>query len=93
MSDKPSKYPSVKYLEDSFRITDVKHDYNYDKNQGMTDEGYTTYAGAPSRYMLQVNGRWLRVYIIQISNAGSAFVRLNGQRYFVNHIPDVTVSK
>ncbi len=84
---------SVKYLEDSFIITGVKHDYNYDKRKGMTAEGYTTYAGAPSSYMLQVNGRWLRVYIIQISNAGSAFVRLQGQRYFVRNMPDVTVSE
>jgi hypothetical protein len=86
MSDKPS----VKYLEGFFRVTGVKHDYNYDKEEGMTAEGYTTYAGAPSRYMLQVNGRWHRVYIIQISNAGSAFVRLHGQKYFVRDIPDVT---
>jgi hypothetical protein len=83
----------VKYLEDSFRITDVKYDYNYDKSEGMTNEGYTTYAGTPSRYMLQVKGRWHRVYIIQISNAGSAFVRLHGQKYFVRNIPDVTISK
>ncbi len=85
-----SDTPKVKYLEDHFRITGVKHDYNYNKMEGMTEDGYTTYAGAPSRYMLQVNERWHRVYIIQISNAGSAFVRLNKQRYFVRHIPDVT---
>ena len=85
-----SDTPKVKYLEDHFRITGVKHDYNYNKMEGMTEEGYTTYAGAPSHYMIQVNERWHRIYIIQISNAGSAFVRLNKQRYFVRHIPDVT---
>jgi hypothetical protein len=82
VQDKP--LPKVKYLRDFFRVTGVKYDDNYDKNQGRTAEGYTTNAGAPSRYMLEVNGSWLRVYIWQISNSGTAFVRIRGQRYIVS---------
>ncbi len=82
MPDKP--LPKVKYLRDFFKVTGVKYDYNYNQKEGMTAEGYTTNAGAPSRYMLEVNGRWLRVYIWQISNNGTAFVRIRGQRYVVD---------
>ena len=28
----------------------------------------------PSRYMVRHNGRWRRVYVCQISNAGSAYL-------------------
>ncbi len=80
----PSK---VKYLEDSFRITGVKYDYNYNAQEGLTAKGYTTDAGAPTRYVLQIDGEqmWHRVYVWQISNNGTAFVRLRGQRYVIRN--------
>jgi hypothetical protein len=82
-----SDLPKVKYLEDSFRTTGVKYDYDYDTRQGITEEGYTTNAGAPTRYMLQIDGKqmWHRVYVWQISNNGTAFVRLRGRRYVIRN--------
>jgi hypothetical protein len=80
-----SDLPKVKYLEDFFKVTGVKRDDNYDPYEGRTEEGYTTNAGAPCCYMLQIDnkGKWHRVYIWQISNNGTAFVKLRGQRYVV----------
>ena len=82
MNDLPKK---VRYLEDAFRITGVKYDYDYDTRQGITAEGYTTNGGTPTRYVLQIDGkqRWHRVYVWQISNNGVAFVCLSGLRYVI----------
>jgi hypothetical protein len=32
----------------------------------------------PSRYMVRHNGKWRRVYVCQVSNAGSAFIGKTG---------------
>jgi len=51
----------------------------------LTVHGYTKQYGAPSSWMVRLDGSkvWRRVYIYQISNAGSAFVRVAGRQLFV----------
>ena len=51
--------------------------YNY-----MTHEGYTKKSGAPSEYMVKLQGTrqtWRRVYCIQRSNTATYYVNVNGQ--------------
>jgi hypothetical protein len=43
-------------------------------------------ARIPTRYMVQVNGKWRRVYAIQYSNAGTLFI---GRKYDASAIVDV----
>jgi hypothetical protein len=47
---------------------------------GMARDGYTLRSGAPTSYMIRLEGekRWRRVMIWQFSNAGTCFVRING---------------
>ena len=77
----------IKYLEDHFRVTAVKRDYNYPAGAGLAPDGYTKRSGAPTRYMIQIDGgkRWYRVMVIQFSNAGSTFIRVGGVRYFIRY--------
>jgi hypothetical protein len=37
----------------------------------------------PTQHMLRIRGRWHRVYVIQISNAGSAYVLINKEKFFL----------
>ena len=48
---------------------------------GMTVDGYTTRAGAPTSWMIRLHGekRWRRVMVWQFSNAGTAFIRVRGK--------------
>ena len=49
---------------------------------GRTVDGYSVRAGAPTSYMVRLSGsreRWRRVMVWQSSNAGTAFVRINGE--------------
>lgn len=48
---------------------------------GRCADGYTKRSGAPTRYMIQIDGesRWRRVMAWCFSNASTAFVRVNGQ--------------
>jgi len=51
--------------------------YNY-----MTHEGYTKKSGAPSEYMVKLQGTrqtWRRVYFICTSNSPTYYVKVNGQ--------------
>lgn len=52
---------------------------------GMTREGYTYRTGAPSSLLVRLEGEkiWRRLMVIQISNAGSCFLRIRGERFFV----------
>jgi hypothetical protein len=61
------------------RITRAKQ--NDAPRYGMTADGYTKRSGAPSSVMIQIDGerRWRRVMVWQFSNAGTLFVRVNGQ--------------
>ena len=55
------------------------------RTRGMTREGYTTRAGAPSQWMIRLVGEkiWRRVMVWQFSNAGTAFVRIGGKPYVI----------
>jgi hypothetical protein len=55
---------------------------------GMTRAGYTKRSGAPSGYMIRLDGetRWRRVMVWQFSNAGTCFVRVKGQPLIVNDL-------
>lgn len=48
---------------------------------GYTADGYTSRKGAPTSRMIRLAGekRWRRVMVWQFSNAGTAFVRINGK--------------
>jgi hypothetical protein len=46
-----------------------------------TSSGYGS--RIPSRYLVQWAGRWRRVYVTQWSNAGSAWVRIGGEKVSV----------
>lgn len=52
---------------------------------GMTAEGYTGKRGAPTSWMIRLEGEriWRRVMVWQFSNAGTAFVRIKGLEYVV----------
>lgn len=47
---------------------------------GMTRDGYTVRSGAPTGFMVRLEGekRWRRVMAWHFSNAGTAFVRIKG---------------
>lgn len=51
----------------------------------LTCHGYSVRAGSPSSKMVRLEGekRWRRVMVFQFSNAGSAFVRINGVPHFL----------
>ena len=69
----------VQYL-DQGRITRAKQT-DTTPRYGMCADGYTKRSGAPSSYMIQIDGesRWRRVMVWCFSNAGTLFVRVNGQ--------------
>lgn len=80
----------VHYLET--KIAEAKH-APIDQRHGMTVEGYTKRSGAPSSAMIRLDGekRWRRLMIYQISNAGSIFVNVKGQRLYVreHELPEI----
>ncbi len=51
----------------------------------MTRDGYTTRGGSPIRTQVQLEGetRWRRVYVLQFSNAATAFVKRNGESVYL----------
>jgi len=72
----------VDYLQKP--IAESKH-VAVDSRRGMTREGYTTRAGAPTSWMIRLQGEkiWRRVMVWQFSNAGTAFVRIGGKPYVI----------
>ncbi len=48
---------------------------------GMTQDGYTKRSGAPTPYMIKLEGEriWRRVMCWCFSNSGTLFVRVNGE--------------
>ena len=73
----------MKYLEDSFKVTSVKRTYS--PKYGMCSSGYTKRSGAPTSYMVRLDGskRWRRVMCWQFSNVGTLFVRIGGEEYII----------
>lgn len=61
---------------------------------GMTVDGYTKRSGAPTSYMIRLEGetRWRRLMVWQFSNNGTLFVRIKGESVIVNEydIPEPT---
>ena len=53
---------------------------------GMTAMGYTKRSGAPTSYLIRLEGetRWRRLMAWQFSNNGTLFVRINGENLIVN---------
>lgn len=53
---------------------------------GMAADGYTKRSGATTDYYVRLVGekRWRRVYVIQFSNAGSAYVRKDKLEWFLS---------
>lgn len=61
------------WMDDSL-ITDVKI------TTAPFNRSVTGYGGKiPTRYMLQISKRWHRVYVMQYSNSGTAWVSYKGQ--------------
>ena len=52
---------------------------------GMAADGYTVKAGAPTSYLIRLEGekRFRRVMCWQFSNVGTLFVRIKGTPYIV----------
>lgn len=67
---------AVAYLRES--ISQVRRTET--PRYGMTADGYTKKSGAPTSYLVRLEGqsRWRRVYCWQFSNAGTLFVRIGG---------------
>lgn len=81
---------AVEYL-DGKRITDAKVVETWWQKQGLqqTASGYGK--KLTTRYMLQIDGkRWHRVYTMQFSNAGSCYVLIGGQTFFIQFDSDIT---
>lgn len=55
----------------------------YQVQRCMTSDGYTKKCGVPSDYMVKIKGYrgWRRIRVYQISNAGTAFIRLPGNDF------------
>lgn len=52
---------------------------------GVTADGYTRKSGAPTSYMIRLEGesRWRRLMAWQFSNVGTLFVRVKGETLIV----------
>ena len=72
----------VKYLET--KIVEVRI-VPPTPGAGMTREGYTVKRGAPTSRMIRLAGenRWRRLMCWQFSNAGTCFIRVNGESLVV----------
>ena len=79
------KHALVEYLE-----TPIAEKKQTDSvpNYGMTANGYTKRSGAPTSWLVRLQGenRWRRVMVWQFSNAGTAFVRVQGKPLIVRGI-------
>jgi hypothetical protein len=74
---------SVQYLK-----TRIAHAYQTPSvpRYGMTADGYTKRSGAPTSWMIRLDGekRYRRLMVWQFSNAGTLFVRVRGECLVVN---------
>jgi hypothetical protein len=68
----------LKYLHTDFKIQDKK------RTKVPTSASQAMYGGKlPSSWMVKVNNRWLRVYIMNYGNIGTAYVLIKGEQYIV----------
>lgn len=58
---------------------------------GMTSDGYTKKSGAPTGWMILLEGekRYRRVMVWQFSNAGTVFVRVRGEALIIRNEWDI----
>lgn len=70
---------SVTYLEHA-RVMGLRVDAETPRNPYANGYG----SRIPTRYMLKLGKRWHRVYVVQWSNAGSAYVLERGARLFLS---------
>lgn len=70
---------AVKYTDPSLvtdtRVTDAP-------TSGQTVSGYG--GKIPTRHMIRYAGIWRRVYVMIYGNAGSAYVRVMGENFFLD---------
>lgn len=61
---------------------------------GMAADGYTLSSGAPTSYLIRLEGEkiWRRVMCVQFSNAGTLFIRMNGENFVVNEFDLSSIS-
>ena len=73
----------INYLENE-KITEKKR--TDAPRWGMTADGYTLRSGAPTCWMIRLQGEktFRRVMCIQMSNAGSCFIKVKGKRLYLN---------
>ena len=69
---------SVQYLERKWDDAKIKY-----VAPNLTQDGYTATKGSPSSVMIKIGSRWYRIYLLQFSNSGSAFIRINGEKRFL----------
>lgn len=79
---------AAKYL--TKRIVEKKNEPNSNPFAGLTVDGYTKRSGAPSQWMVRLEGenRWRRLMVWQFSNAGTCFVKIGGECLIVNDLPE-----
>lgn len=71
--------PPLKYT-DPDTVTDVK--LTTEPYYRRTASGYGP--KIPTRYMLRINKRWHRVYMMLYGNSGSAYVLIKGEVHFLD---------
>lgn len=74
---------SVKYLE--VKVAEAKRTNT--PLYGMAADGYTKKSGAPTSYMIRLEGEkiWRRIMVYQISNVGSLFVKIKGEVLYIRN--------
>ena len=73
----------VKYL--THEIVAAIHQPAPNPNAGITADGYTSIKGAPTQFMIMVEGKaiWRRVWVLCFSNCASHFVTVEGEKYYL----------
>ena len=84
MKDQTKEKKRPCYLTDSLgAVVEVKQ--TAAPRYGMAADGYTLKSGAPTSYMVRLDGetRWRRVMCWQFSNAGTLFLRVKGESLII----------
>lgn len=67
----------ITYLASTFTEAKLKP-----VQENLTQLGYTSIKGSPSKFMIKIGSRWHRIYVLCFSNSASCFVRLkHGKRF------------
>lgn len=83
----------VKYLRETGRqIVEMRQTET--PRWGMTVDGYTYRNGGPTSRLVRLDGekRWRRLMVLCFSNVGSLFLKIGGERLYVDEfdLPDRT---